>query len=168
MWRISDALIDQIDAVKAVCLAAFENEGEGRLVEGLLKSGDEVISLGATVDDQLVGHILFSPVTVLAGSEDPLVGLGPMAVLPAWQRKGVGTTLVEAGLERCRAAKYGGVVVLGHPAYYPRFGFRPAVEWGIVCKYPAPPEAFMALELAPGGLDRASGMLHYHPLFDSV
>ena len=88
-----------------------------------------------------------------------------MAVDPAHQRRGVGTALVETGLASCRTQGVGLVVVLGHPAYYPRFGFRPAHLSGLSSEYDSPPEAFMALELHAGALDRCSGTVRYHPAF---
>jgi putative acetyltransferase len=91
-----------------------------------------------------------------------------MAVVPAQQRTGLGSALVRAGLEQCRKLGFGAVVVLGHPDYYPRFGFSPAARFGIGCEYEAPQEAFMAIELQPGYLKGASGKVEYHAAFDEV
>jgi putative acetyltransferase len=88
-----------------------------------------------------------------------------MAVLPAHQRQGVGSLLVRAGLEACRAAGHGCVVVLGHPAYYPRFGFAPASRHGVAWEHPVPDEAFMLLELRPGALGGRGGIVRYQPEF---
>ena len=108
---------------------------------------------------------MFSPVTLASHPELEIMGLGPMAVFPQAQRQGLGTALVKAGLEKCRELGAGTVVVLGHPAYYPRFGFRPATRFDIACEYEVPPEAFMALELSPGYLDGAAGVIRYHRAF---
>jgi putative acetyltransferase len=96
------------------------------------------------------------------------MGLAPMAVLPAEQRRGVGSALVQAGLDRCRQLPCGAVVVLGHPAYYPRFGFSPASRFGVTCEYDVPDEVFMAMELEPGFLRDKPGTIRYHPAFATV
>ncbi len=126
---------------------------------------------GATLNDiatggEVVGHALFTPVTVVTGrGEVPLVGLGPVAVLPEQQSQGIGTMLIESCLEHLRKDDRAGVVVLGHPGYYPRFGFIPAVRWGLRWEEDAPEEAFMALELSPGRLGGISGVVRYRPEF---
>ena len=96
------------------------------------------------------------------------LGLAPMAVAPEYQQQGIGSALVRSGLEHCRAAGYKAVIVLGHPRYYPRFGFVPASHFNIRSQYDAPDEAFMALELEPGALGEIGGVVKYHPLFDQV
>jgi putative acetyltransferase len=114
---------------------------------------------------QLVGQITFTPV-VLGGHEGlALMGLAPMAVLPARQRCGFGTALVEEGLLRCQANGCGAVVVLGHPAFYRRFGFDSAANHQITCQYDVPDDVFMALEFLPGYLEGNSGCISYHPVF---
>ena len=89
-----------------------------------------------------------------------------MAVTPARQRQGIGSSLVEEGLARCREDGFVAAVVLGHPEYYPRFGFRPSTAFGIDSKYEVPPEVFMALELQPDALENKKGRVDYHPAFD--
>jgi putative acetyltransferase len=96
------------------------------------------------------------------------VGLAPMAVLPERQRRGIGTRLVEAGLAQCRNIGYDGVVVLGHPTYYPRFGFVPASRFGLSGEYEAPDEAFMVLALRPGVIGKSQGIVRYQPEFHGV
>ncbi len=91
-----------------------------------------------------------------------------MAVSPEHQRKGIGSALVQAGLEECKEFGFGAVVVLGHPEYYPRFGFRPSVQFNIGCPYEVPADVFMLLELRPGYLRGASGTVQYHAAFDDV
>lgn len=91
-----------------------------------------------------------------------------MAVLPEFQKRGIGTLLVEAGLAECRKAQYDFVVVLGHPEYYPRFGFVPASRYGIKCEYPVPDEVFMLIELRAGALQGRHGIVKYEPEFDEV
>lgn len=167
MFDIRDTAPGDIAAIRAIHDAAFGQTAEGELAAALIASGAPVVSLGAWGPGGMAGHILFSPVT-LPGAGPPVSGLGPMAVAPGMQRRGAGSALVHAGLARLRADGHGAAVVLGHPEYYPRFGFMPAAHFGVVCKYPAPPEAFMAIELVPGALDGRAGEAAYHPLFDNV
>ena len=91
-----------------------------------------------------------------------------MAVQPDRQNEGIGTGLVRAGLEACRHMGVVAVLVLGHPEYYPRFGFVPASRFGIQCAYDAPDEAFMALELVPDALQAVNGRVEYHEAFDRL
>ena len=158
---------DDAGAIQAIHLAAFPTDAEARLVTALGREADPLISMVAEQDGGLVGHILFSPVS-LDGCSAELMGLAPMAVLPARQRTGVGGELVQTGQEVCADAGVSGVVVLGHPDYYPRFGFRPAQAFGLECEYDVPPEAFMAMELKPGALQACKGVVRYHPAFKSV
>ncbi|HYH47212.1 MAG TPA: N-acetyltransferase [Thermoanaerobaculia bacterium] len=155
-------------AVRAVNESAFGRREEADLVEALHGAGAAVVALVAEVDGVVVGHILFSPVEVEGSAGQRLLGLAPMAVAPHLQRSGIGSRLVRAGLERCRELGAAGVVVLGHPEYYPRFGFAPAGRLGLRCEYDVPPEVFMAQELFPGGLSGVSGLVRYHPAFAQV
>jgi putative acetyltransferase len=97
-----------------------------------------------------------------------LMGLAPMAVSPSLQRDGIGTELVNAGLQICRELGVGAVAVLGHPEYYPRFGFRPASQWGIKCEYDVPEEVFMLMELSPAYLQDYQGTIRYHAAFADI
>src|SRR5262249_48789511 len=148
---------------------AFGRPGEARLVDLLRGRDGMLLSLVATVDDRVVGHILFThvrleaPAAVLEGA-----GLGPMAVLPAFQRSGVGSRLVADGVARLRARGCPFVVVLGHPEYYPRFGFVPASRHGVDCQWSVPDEAFMILPLDPLRLEGVSGVARYRDEFDTV
>lgn len=155
-------------AVRAVNAAAFGRSEEADLVAALRAQVPGAISLVADEGGAVVGHILFTPVTLGDRADLSIMGLAPMAVAPERQRSGVGSALVRAGLERCRQEGYGAVVVLGHPAYYPRFGFVPASRSGIASEYDVPDEAFLLLELRPGYLAGASGTIRYHAAFGSV
>jgi putative acetyltransferase len=155
-------------AVHAVNAAAFETALEANLVDALRQQAQPVVSLVAEADQTVVGHILFSPVS-LAGHPDAMImGLAPMAVAPDHQRQGIGSALVSAGLERCKQLGFGAVVVLGHPEYYPRFGFSPSSRFGIGCEYEVPEEVFMVLELQPGYLRGSSGTIKYHAAFSNT
>jgi putative acetyltransferase len=152
-------------AVFRVHASAFPTDAEARLVDRLRDAGKALVSLVAEDGGEVVGHVLFSPVAVTgpAGTVEG-IGMAPLAVLPAHQRRGIGSALIRAGLERCRTASYGFVVLLGHPDYYPRFGFRRARDFGLENEYGAD-EAFMALALRPGGLPAGGGLVRYAPEF---
>lgn len=148
--------------------SAFDTAAEANLVDALRDQVHPVVSLVAEVGGLVVGHIMFSPVSLSGHSELRLMGLAPMAVTPEHQRNGVGSALVRAGLERCRHLGFGAVVVLGHPSYYPRFGFGPSSSFGIGSEYEAPAEAFMLLELQPGYMRGVCGTVQFHAAFRSV
>ena len=152
------------DAVYAVTAAAFERPDEADLVDRL-RPTPGYLALVAVEAGRVVGHIAFTPVRHHPAGSVDVRGLGPMAVAPGRHRSGIGSALVRAGLEACRRDGARAVVVLGHPAYYPRFGFRPAAEYGLASEYDAPSEAFMAAELEPGALDAVTGLVRYAPAF---
>ncbi len=154
--------------VHALNVAAFETPAEADLVDALRVEAKPVVSLVAEQAGLVVGHILFSPVTLSGHSGLQIMGLAPMAVAPSRQRQGIGSALVRAGLERCRTLGAGAVVVLGHPDYYPRFGFTAAARFGIGSEYNVPEDTFMVLELEPGYLRGASGTIRYHAAFRNV
>jgi putative acetyltransferase len=138
-------------------IAAFGRDAEAR----------PLVSLVAEEEKTLVGHIMFSPMS-LQGFTGLMMGLAPMAVTPARQRRGIRSALVRAGIDRGREIGAAAVVVLGHPGFYPRFGFLPAARFGLTCEYDVPAEAFMAIELEPNGLRGAAGTVSYHPAFAGV
>jgi putative acetyltransferase len=148
-------------AVGAVHEAAFGQPQEARLVEALRANGKALVSLVGVAEGAVVGHVLFSPVAVTGLAADACVGLAPLAVLPKYQRRGIGGALVKAGLAACRSAGFAAAVVLGDPRYYRRFGFVSARQFGLSSEYDAPEDAFMALELRPGALDGAKGLCRY-------
>ena len=156
------------DAVFAVHKAAFDTDSEARLVNALRDNAAPVLSFVALVDKAIVAHILFSPVTIDSSNVPFVMGLAPMAVLPAHQRQGIGSDLVIRGLEECRLSGVAAVVVLGHPQYYPRFGFAPASTFGVSCEYEVADDTFMALEIAPRAFSRHAGIIHYHPAFREI
>ena len=156
------------DSVHALNVAAFETPAEANLVDALREQARPVLSLVAEEAAGIVGHIMFSPVSLGGHADRRITGLAPMAVAPEHQRKGIGSALVRAGLERCRDLGFGAVVVLGHPSFYPRFGFQPAARFGVACEYDAPTEAFMLIELVPGYLRGVTGTVQFHPAFRNV
>jgi putative acetyltransferase len=148
-------------AVYEVVAQAFKQPLEAELVVKL-RGVEQRISLVAEERGEIVGYICFSPVTV---GNWMAMGLAPMAVRPDWQRRGIGSGLAEAGLTECRKRGHFVVFVLGHPKYYPRFGFAPASHYGFSCEYDAPDEAFMVAELASGAIAGHSGLVRYGPEF---
>lgn len=158
------------DAVQDVLTRAFPSPAEAALVATLRGATDpQVVWVAERGAEGVVGHILFTPVAIeTPGNARNAMGLAPMAVAPHAQRQGVGAALIEAGLAACRDAGANVVVVLGHPDYYPRFGFEPAWRYGLYYERPGPNPAFFALALTPGALDVASGEVRYHPAFDGL
>jgi len=152
-------------AVRRVHEAAFPTPAEARLVDQLRAQGRALVSLVAEPAGEVVGHILFSPIEVEGVPLSHLaLGLAPVAVLPAFQRQGVGSRLVRAGLEACRVLGCGFVVVLGEPGYYGRFGFERAGRLGLRNEYGAD-DAFRVIELSPGSIPPAGGLVKYAPEF---
>jgi putative acetyltransferase len=156
---------EDIPAVRRVNELAFGQPDEADLVDALRATAQPHISLVAVSDGRVVGHIFFSPVTLEA--QDSILGLAPMAVLPEYQRQGIGSRLVREGLKECQRIGCDVVVVLGHPEYYPRFGFVPASRKGLRCEYPVPDEVFMVAELKPNALT-GRGLVKYRPEFGGV
>ena len=167
--KIREEELADTEAIWNINADAFETEAEANLVNVLRDSGCTFISLVAETDNKPVGHILFTPVE-LTGNKNKLklIGLAPMAVLQQYQNKGIGSELVKTGIEHCQLKGYDTVVVLGHPKYYPKFGFVPSVTYGIKSEYEVPDEAFMILELVPNSLKDHQGIIKYHELFNSV
>jgi putative acetyltransferase len=150
--------------IHAVHAASFPTDLEARLVDRLRATGQLAVSLVAEVDGAVMGHIGFSPVTAASGAAG--AGLAPMAVVKPQRRQGIAARLVREGLEACRSAGFGWVVVLGEPAYYARFGFRPAAAFGLSDEYGGGP-AFQAIELVAGALPVGGGLVRYAPVFAS-
>ena len=161
MLRVRRETPEDIAGVRRVNEAAFSEGTEADLVDALREAANPFISLVAEDDGEIVGHICFTPVRV---ETKVILGLAPMAVLPERQRQGIGSKLVEAGLEECRRAGFEAVVVVGHPDYYPRFGFEPAAPKGLVSEYDVPEPVFMIVKLADD-VEDLTRVARYHDVF---
>ena len=153
-------------AINEVNTRAFGQDQESKIVDALRANGGVLLSLVATVNDQVVGHIMYSLITV--GENIKGVALGPMAVLPEYQRQGIGSKLVEAGNRKIKDADYPFIIVVGHAESYPRFGFRPASKNGIKCEWDVPDDVFRVLILYPAKMQGVSGLAKYRHEFSTV
>ncbi|MDH5680039.1 MAG: N-acetyltransferase [Spirochaetota bacterium] len=145
---------------------AFQGDSEAKLVDSLRQSGAIVLSLVACQGDTIVGHIAFSNAQIESVTDSfPTLVLAPMAVLPGFQRQGIGSLLIERSIKILKARNHSSILVLGHRDYYPAFGFRLAKDYQITCQFQVPRESFMALELYPDALKAVTGKLIYHEAF---
>ncbi len=168
-----------VEAIYSVNAAVFDRPGEANLVNQL-REVPSTFSFVAVDCERIVGHVFFSPVTVEpvtvepmtvegeCASNLPILGLAPVAVLSAYQRQGIGSSLIRYGLRECAHRGFKAVVVLGSSQYYSRFGFVPAKEKNLRCEYPVPDEAFMVLELKRDALEKCVGVVKYHSAFDGL
>jgi putative acetyltransferase len=150
--------------VRSINEAAFGRPDEADLVDGLRREGAVLLSLVAEVEQRIVGHMLFSRMSIET-SNGPVsaAALAPVAVLPDLQRRGIGERLIRHGLDLLRERGERIVIVLGHPDYYPRFGF--SSEKARFLESPFPPEALMAMELISGALEGIRGKVRYPTAF---
>ena len=153
-------------AIREINTRAFGQDQEANIVDALRSNGAVRLSLVATVNGRPVGHIMYSPLSV--GGEITGAALGPMAVLPEYQRQGIGSELVRHGNRQLKNDGCPFVIVLGHPEYYPRFGFKPASAHGITCEWEVPDNAFMVLVLDEVRMHGVSGLARYRDEFSSV
>ena len=161
---IRQELKEDLARIKEINDQAFEQEDEGRLVNKLRENENfnPELSLVAEADKTVVGHILFYPVKIISENcEYKTLSLGPMAVIPEFQKKGIGGKLIIEGLKRAEEFGFRSVIVVGHPTYYPKFGFIRAGNWNIRLPFDAPDEAFMALEIVNGELKDKPGVIEY-------
>jgi putative acetyltransferase len=147
-------------AIRAVHVAAFPTPAEADLVDALRKAGAAAISELAILKNEVVGHVLLSPMDAPG-----FLGLAPIGVHPDAQKQGIGAALMRRALDKAREQRVAAVVLVGDPAYYARFGFVPARRFGLRCKWPGTEEAFMLVELEP--LKDVGGLVSYHPAFDA-
>jgi len=154
------------EGIRSVLIAAFPTSAEADLVDALREGAERYVSLVADGGDRIVGHILFTEMTLEPARGGLAFGLAPLAVSPESQHHGVGADLVETGLERCRKMGATLVIVLGEPDYYARFGFEPASRLRLRSTWDVPEEAFMALALGAVG-ESPEAVARYRPEFDA-
>lgn len=166
-----ETVADQQSIYRLIELA-FGQSNESRLVD-LFRKDDCFIpelSLVALMNEQIIGHIIFTKIVIKGeeGRETASLALAPMAVLPEHQKSGVGGKLIRAGLAAAKKIGHQSVIVMGHKDYYPKFGFVPAERWEIGTHYEVPSEYFMAMELLPGALSNAKGIVEYSAPFSQI
>jgi len=163
---------EDVEAIRRINLAAFNQPAEAEVVDKLRESCRDLLSLVAEEGGEVVGHILFSPASIGGeGATPPLAGMGlaPMAVLPERQGQGIGSLLIHNGIKMLRERSCPYIIVLGYPEYYPRFGFERASRFGIHSQWSeVPDEAFMILILNKTAIVGASGVASYRREFDEA
>jgi putative acetyltransferase len=155
--------------------AAFGQQDEAVLVNDLRDAGAAMFSLLAVCkkSGELLGHALFSPVVIESSIKSSqqswqAIALAPISVLPKYQRQGIGKALIKFWLEEYADKIYNALVVLGDPAYYEQFGFEPAINYDIHYEHSGAEAAFQIVELKPGFLQKASGTVFYHSVFQKL
>jgi putative acetyltransferase len=155
-----------LNAIRTVNRRAFGQRLEADLVDNLRQNHHDLLSLVAVMQNEVVGHILFTPVTIESGDRTIRgMGLAPMAVLPEYQRQGIGSKLVRSGIEQLKKRQCPFVIVLGHEEYYPQFDFEPASRYGIRSEWEVEDGAFMILLLNESEMQGISGVARYLPEF---
>ena len=158
-----------ITRIREINIQAFDQSEEADLVDRLRERCKDILELVAVCDNEVIGHILFSPATIeYQGRTIAGAALGLMAVMPRYQRRGIGTKLVKDGVLRLQEKSCPFLVVIGHPEYYPRFGFRPASQYGIQSDWDVPDEAFMMIVLADEEMQGVKGTVKYRPEFSQA
>ncbi len=170
MIAIRKEQAEDVHRIRFIHEKAFGRIQEADVINKLHLNCHELLSLIALHEDQLIGHILFSPATI-EGDHGVLEGMGlaPVAVLPDYQRKGIGSKLVRSGMDILEKNSCPFIIVLGHPHYYPRFGFETASKYGVRCQWEGvPDEAFMILCLDKSKSNNVSGIARYRGEFDEA
>jgi putative acetyltransferase len=164
--RVQEEQLQDIEAIHKVNVRAFGGSLEADLVDRLRNNCANLLSLAAVKQNEIVGHILFSPITIENEERNILgMGLAPMAVLPEHQRQGIGSKLITKGVTMLKDRQCPFIIVLGHAEYYPRFGFEPASRHGIRSEWKVPDDAFMILVLSTSEMQGISGLAKYRPEF---
>ena len=161
--------VEDFERIYDINLKAFGGNTESKLIAAIRDSNYFIpkLSLVAEIDSEIVGHILFSEISIQSQDQiHPILALAPMAVLPDYQNRGIGSALVRQGLEEVKRTKYHIIALIGHPEYYPRFGFEPARDHGLKLEFEVPDEAFMVLEIKQGALKNISGVVKYPEAFN--
>lgn len=170
MIEIREERTEDAEAVRIVNDRAFGQPQEGNIIEKLRKSNPDILSLVAVDESNIIGHIFFSPAEICGHPHIKHgTGLAPMAVLPECQGKGTGSMLIREGIRRLKSRQVPFIIVLGHDAYYPRFGFERASKYGIKCQWDGvPDEAFMILILDKEIMRGVSGVAKYRDEFNEA
>ena len=169
--HIIEESIQDRAGIRTVHTVSFGRAGEADVVDQLRKTCSTFISIVAKVGNDVIGHILFTPVRLIQDQDWSIEGMGlaPLAVLPEYQNRGIGTELCKEGLKQVASAGYPFVVVLGDPSFYARFGFEPASKYGIRCAFEGiPEEDFMIIINKPKIMNGANGVAYYQQEFDVV
>jgi predicted N-acetyltransferase YhbS len=147
--------------------AEHSDNDEHFLVHRLRQSNEFIpqLSIVAEIDNRIVGHILFSKILIIGDNEFESIALAPVSVLPEYQKRGIGSKLIQEGLLKTKMLGFDSVIVLGHKDYYPKFGFEKASKWSIQCPFDVPDDAFMAIELIKDSLIGKSGIVKYSKEF---
>jgi putative acetyltransferase len=160
---------EDIPEIRRLNDLAFHGPVEGSIVDALRERCPDVLSLVAVEGGRIVGHLFFSPVTINGMTGNEAMGLGPMAVLPKFQRKGIGKALINEGIRKLEQSGCAVVVVLGHTEYYPQFGFVPASHYGLKSQWEGiPADVFMVRFLKKEKIGLVSGIVRYQPEFDTA
>ena len=169
MADIRQEIRDDVEHIREVNEEAFNQPAEADLIDELRENGKVIVSLVAEEELKVVGQILFSKASI-DRHNIKVAGLAPMAVLPEFQNQGIGTLLMQEGLDECLSLGYDAIIVLGHTDYYPRFGFKLAAEYGIRSEWEEQiqEDAFMILELHAGALDGVEGIARYADEFSEL
>ena len=158
-----------IRQIQQLNIQAFGGRQEAELVDKLRSRCSDLLSLVAVLQDKVVGHILFSPVSVSSNQRTVVgMGLAPMAVIPEYQRQGIGGSLIKTGIAKLTKKRCPFLVVLGHPDYYPRFGFEPASGCGIRSEWKVPDEAFLIMVLNQSQIKGINGVVNYRSEFSEL
>jgi len=159
-----------VAAIRNVHDLAFGRPVEGGIVDRLREVCPGCVSFVAVLEGGIAGHVLFSPVVLESDDGRTVIGMGlaPLAVLPEHQGRGIVTELAASGLELVREMACPFVVVLGHPGYYPRFGFERASRYGIRCQWEVPDEVFMVLVESRDAIGGAKGVARYRAEWDEA
>jgi len=160
---------DQIQ-IYEVNKLAFQQENEGKLIEKIRNTENFIpeLSIVAEIDNRIVGHILFSKIKIVGKSVYESLALAPMAVIPEFQKKGIGSELVKIGIKMAKKLGFDSIIVIGHKEYYPKFGFQRASKWNIKCPFEVPDEVFMAIELTEKAFEGKAGTVEYPDEFNEV
>lgn len=150
--------------------SAFQQENEGKSIEKIRKSENFIpeLSIVAELNNRIVGHILFSKIKIVGDSNYQSLFLAPMAVIPEFQKRGIGSELIKRGMDKAKELGFNSIIVLGHKEYYPKFGFQRASRWGIKCPFEVPDDVFMAIELTEKALEGKAGTVEYPDEFNEV